>query len=60
MARHLCNICGIETKTYVRCEACKRKVPLCEACFKELYPTKKNKAKVEFWRVIHPIIGKAT
>jgi len=33
-----------------------RKIPLCRPCFEEIQPTKANKQRVEFWRVIFPVI----
>jgi hypothetical protein len=60
-----CYLCGQETETYV--EDCgergpdgecyfKKKVPLCEGCFRELYPSQENIQKLSFWLHVFPSI----
>jgi len=51
-----CFFCGEPTDTYVRDEVNGTKVPICEKCFMEIYPSKRNKAKIYFWMVIFPIV----
>jgi hypothetical protein len=61
-----CHLCGEPTDTFVRQHETRpsrpnykffeRKIPLCESCFKQIQPTKANKQRVEFWRVIFPKI----
>jgi len=61
-----CHLCGEPTDTFVRQSETRpghpnhrffeKKVPLCRPCFEEIQPTKANKQRVEFWRVIFPII----
>jgi len=54
--QHFCHLCGAPTETYVRDAVSPKKVPLCEECFKRIYPSKKNMQRIEFWRIIFPII----
>lgn len=56
---HTCYLCRDPTETYVRDEVNKTKVPLCEKCFMEIYPSKKNKQQLYFWCLIYPIITEA-
>jgi len=63
---HFCLLCGVPTDTFVRQHETRpgqpnhnffeRKVPLCESCFKQIQPTRENKQRLEFWRLIFPII----
>ncbi|MDH5266200.1 MAG: hypothetical protein OEW62_00825 [Candidatus Bathyarchaeota archaeon] len=58
-SHHFCQICGKPTETYVRDAVNQTKVPLCEGCFRRIQPTRKNKQRVEFWRLIFPIVEEA-
>jgi len=54
-----CFLCDALTDRYVTDVVTGKKVPLCETCFLErVYPSKRNIQKIEFWRLIFPIVEK--
>jgi len=57
---HFCYFCDEPCQTFVTDCVSRKKVPVCEPCFKEkVYPSKKNLERVEFYRSIFPLVEKA-
>lgn len=55
-AEHRCHLCGAATDTFTRDAVSGDKVPICEKCFLQIYPSEKSKQTLRFWATLYPIV----